>query len=54
MAKGKRRTMVFIGTTVIEVLVAMAFGIDFKQGLPIMLLANALATIYVDYIYKRK
>lgn len=52
--KGKRRMIVFLGSTGIEIAIACFLGIEFIDSIWIILLGNFLSTLFVDYVYKKK
>lgn len=54
MVMGKRRTIVFLGATAIEVALAKLFGFGISESLAFVLIGNFLVVQFADAVYKNK
>jgi hypothetical protein len=51
---GKHRLLVFIGSTVIEFILAKLFGLGTMQSITLVLIGNFLVAQWADMVYKEK
>lgn len=50
----RRRTIVFVGATIIEIILGKLFGLDTFTSISMVLIGNLIVAQFADMVYKGK